>query len=459
VKTVSAGRWRRFLALFLLIAGAALLIVGLSQLVGNDGTSFLGLLSTRTPTPTATEPILPPPPTATTTDEPTSTGPAPAGKTPSPGSALTTATAPDSSEPTQPSAPSPASTVAARTEIPSSPAPTVAASAVATQEQASTATATATAMSVPTPAVDGLYSSHERLGVGGGMGDRGYGLARLLGFGWYVDWTVRADAFQAPGVEYVPMVRLRNGGFTPDRETLRRAAAALPGALWLIGNEPDVKWQDNIGPEAYAQVYHELYVFLKEIDPNCQIAIGGVSQPTPLRLRYLDRILQAYQERYGQSMPVDVWNVHNFILREEQDSWGVDIPPGMPDASGRLYEIADHDNLEIFRQQIVAFRQWMKERGQQDKPLIVTEYGILMPGEYGFPPNEVERFMLGTFEFFRTASDSSLGYPRDGYRLVQRWCWFSLADPRYPTGNLLVSREGGLTPLGEAFAAYASSLP
>jgi hypothetical protein len=314
-------------------------------------------------------------------------------------------------------------------------------------------------MAPPAPATASLYSLHRRLGVGGGVGDRGSELAGQLGFGWYVDWTVRADAFHAPGVEYVPMVRLRNGSFAPDRETLRRAAAAMPGALWLIGNEPDVKWQDNVGPEAYAEVYHDLYGFLKEIDPTCRIAIGGVSQPTPLRLRYLDRILQAYQARYGQPMPVDVWNVHNFILREERASWGVDIPPGMPDTNGRLYEIADHDNLEIFRQQIVDFRRWMKERGQQNRPLIVTEYGILMPGEYGFPPGQVERFMLATFEFFRTASDPKLGYPEDGFRLVQRWCWFSLADQRYPTGNLLVSQDGGLTSLGQAFAAYAPSRP
>jgi hypothetical protein len=174
-----------------------------------------------------------------------------------------------------------------------------------------------------------------------------------------------------------------------------------------------------------------------------------------LRLRYLDRILAAYQARYGQAMPVDVWNAHNFILHEERASWGVDIPPGMPDQAGRLRKIADHDDLEIFRQQIVDFRRWMAERGQQDKPLIVTEYGILMPADYGFPPERVEQFMLETFAYFRTAADPVLGYPADGYRLVQRWCWYSLADERYPTGNLLAPEGGALTALGEAFAAYA----
>jgi hypothetical protein len=96
--------------------------------------------------------------------------------------------------------------------------------------------------------------------------------------------------------------------------------------------------------------------------------------------------------------------------------------------------------------------------GQQDKPLIVTEYGLLMPAEYGFPAERVERFMLDTFGFFRTATNPDLGYAADGYRLVQRWCWYSVYDPRYPTGNLVLPDGSTLTPLGHAFAQYASSL-
>jgi hypothetical protein len=99
----------------------------------------------------------------------------------------------------------------------------------------------------------------------------------------------------------------------------------------------------------------------------------------------------------------------------------------------------------------------MKDRGQQNKPLIVSEYGILMPNDYGFPPERVRDFMLGTFRIFETTIDPDLGYPADGHRLVQRWCWFSLADTRYPTGNLIVAESGALTLVGEAFAAYAAS--
>jgi hypothetical protein len=255
------------------------------------------------------------------------------------------------------------------------------------------------------------------------------------------------------------MIRLNSGSPRPQGPALEAAVAAMPGALWLIGNEPDVQWQDNVTAERYAEHYHDLYAQLKELDPTCQVAIGGVSQPTPLRLGYLDRILDAYQERYGEPMPVDVWNVHNFILREERDSWGIGIPPGMPANSGELYEITDHDNMAIFRKQIVDFRRWMAGRGQRDKPLIVTEYGILMPSDYGFPPDRVERFMIDTFEFFRTATDPALGLPDDGNRLVQRWCWFSQADARYPTGDLVVPETGELTPLGNAFRDYALTTP
>jgi len=304
-----------------------------------------------------------------------------------------------------------------------------------------------------------LHSLQQRMGIGGIGFPVTQDLAYRLGFGWYLDWSANPSRFHSSEVEYVPMIRLKGGDPNPSGEALLAAVDALPGALWLIGNEPDVKWQDDVPPDVYARLYHDLYHLLKTRDPSCQVAIGGVSQPTPLRLRYLDRILEAYRMQYGQPMPVDVWNVHNFILREERDSWGVDIPPGMDENRGRLREIAEHDNLEIFRQQIVDFRRWMKSQGQQDRSLIVSEYGILMPNEYGFPPEQVERFMLATFDFFRTAADPELGYPADGHRLVQRWCWFSLADTRYPTGNLVWPDGGEFTRLGAAFQAYTHSSP
>jgi hypothetical protein len=273
--------------------------------------------------------------------------------------------------------------------------------------------------------------------------------------GWYLDWKAAEGRFQSTEVEYVPMIRLKGGEASPSGQVLLTIVDALPGALWLIGNEPDVEWQDNSTPAEYAEAYHDLYHLLKDRDPTCQVAIGGVTQPTPLRLRYLDAILSIYLERFGEPMPIDVWNVHNFILREERDAWGVGIPPGFVEDAGTLREIADHDDLAIFEEQLVAFRKWMADKGFQDKPLIVSEYGILMPGDYGFPPRKVERFMLDTFQLFTELADPDLGYPADDYRLVQRWCWYSLADDFYATGNLADPDSGQLTTLGEAFSRFA----
>jgi hypothetical protein len=309
----------------------------------------------------------------------------------------------------------------------------------------------------PTPSTAeraSLFSTRERFGVGVALPPIDQYDVRRLGAGWYVDWGVSPDPARPNDMEFVQMVRLNGGNYRPGMDSIAAAAEANPGSLWLIGNEPDVIWQDNATPTEYAQVYHDLYTFLKARDPSCLVAIGGISQPTPLRLRYLDMILEAYQRFYGQKMPVDVWNIHAFILREEKDSWGVDIPPGILDTKGILYEIEDHGDLEIFKRQIVDFRRWMKERVEGNKPLIVSEYGILMPEDYGFPYEMVRDFMYESFDYFLTAIDDNLGYPPDDNRLVQRWAWYSLSDTRYPTGNLFDPETKEITPLGRDYGSY-----
>jgi hypothetical protein len=69
----------------------------------------------------------------------------------------------------------------------------------------------------------------------------------------------------------------------------------------------------------------------------------------------------------------------------------------------------------------------------------------------------VRTFMLGTFDYFLSAADGALGMPSDGNRLVQRWCWYSLSDKQYPTGNLVNRTTGELSPLGQDFVDYLNS--
>lgn len=308
-----------------------------------------------------------------------------------------------------------------------------------------------------------LYpSANERLGFGvvGDITD--YDLAPLHA-GWYVNWGTARNLIHPEGMDFAHIIRVGDTIY-PSLAELRAIAAANPGGLWLVGNEPDCIWQDNVWPEQYAEQYHDIYYTLKAADPTCQVAIGGVVQPTPLRLEWLDRAWDGYRRRYGEDMPVDVWNVHNFILQERSGSWGCDIPPGIDATAGMLYDIQDHDNMDLFRGQILAFRRWMAEKGQRDKPLIVSEYGILFHEGLGYDYERVKRFMLATFDYFMNATDPEIGYPADGNRLVQRWAWYSLDDPsfeqnEYTTWSALYDPfpPYAIRSLGVEFGGYAAA--
>ncbi len=293
-----------------------------------------------------------------------------------------------------------------------------------------------------------------------------------LHIAWYSDTGTRMnppvvyDPQLGHTIEYVQLVWVTEGEFHPSLDELGRIADANPGSLWLIGNEPECVYQGNNTPEQYAQAYHQLYPFLKSRDPTARIAIGGVVEPTPLRLQWLDRVLNHYQSAYGQPMPVDVWNIHIQILQELRGSWGAEIPRGLTANMGRLYTIDDNDNIEIFKQLIAEFRIWMRDRGQRDKPLIITEFGVLMPPEYGFTPQRVNAFMNAAFNYLLTASSTSVGYAADANHLVQRWIWYSLNDQPYNAetgegynGSLFDYRNPSvITEVGVNFRSYTNAL-
>ena len=277
-------------------------------------------------------------------------------------------------------------------------------------------------------------------------------------FSQLLSWQVVPDPpFQ--DIPFWQMVRLDQDGIRGTTwEVIEQTIDANPGSYWLVGNEPDVIWQDNVTPERYAELYHEVYTFIKERDPEAQLVIGGVSQPTPLRRAYLDIILDSYQEKFDEPMPIDIWNVHAFTLREEADSWGVDIPPGMEGESGILYEIEDHNDVSIIRQNLIDFRAWMLERGYGDKPLVISEFGILMPEDYGFSTNVMGKFMVEAFELFLTEANET-GYKPDNNHLVQWWFWYVLfEEDYYPYSRLFDTTNGEFTPLGEIWTAYLHDL-
>ena len=332
--------------------------------------------------------------------------------------------------------------------------------------------------------VSGLSANYAncRFGVGGNV--NGYDVA-ALNVGWHMDWSAQISPTHPNGADYLQMVRLKpelaGYSFTPPTGTLQIIAAANPGAIWLIGNEPDSPWQDKLWPEEYARAYHHLHNLIKQTDPSARIGVGGIVQPTPLRFQYLDRFLAAYQQFYGQRPPADLWNIHSYILREIDASdpdaypngaqyavWGAYIPPGITATRGVLYTYSDMFSTAIFQQRLLGFRTWLRDRGYRDTPLYITEYGELFPyppyvsahyyDEYGVPVAEgrVAAFMTSTFDILLDLTDPATGYPADANRLVQRWLWYSVSDTGF--GGPLFDPNTQRRPLGDAFSSYTHAI-
>lgn len=319
-----------------------------------------------------------------------------------------------------------------------------------------------------------------RFGVGGAIST--YAVS-ALNFGWYMDWGLQLQPARPSGAEYVQMVRLT--GNVPSTGTVQAIVDQNPGTLWLIGNEPDSPWQDSLLPETYARAYHDWYQLIKQRDPSARIGVGSIVQPTALRLRYLDRVLTAYQANYEARLPADVWSTHSYILREidpsdpdalngTQSVWGAYIPPGFAETRGELYTFSQMFDQNIFRQRLIDFRAWLAARGYRNTPLYITEFGTLFP----YPPYTIDAgglytwtdelnqpiietrtsaFMTTAFNTLLSLTDTNIGYPADSNRLVQRWIWYSFDDKAY--GGLLFDPiTGGRRPLGDDFAAYTQAI-
>ncbi len=360
-----------------------------------------------------------------------------------------------------------------------------------------------------------------------------------LDAGWYVNFSASTWGQTVHSASFAPVIRIRQeilaGGARTDNYTvtpplafsfrneqggvqagLGRLVSSNPGHYWLVGNEVDVNnfVQDNTMPQVYARAYHDIYTYIKKIDPTAKVAIAGLSMMTPGRLQYLSIVWDTYRSIYGQYMPVDIWNMHLYILEERNDAdplgygdgkvaLGTDPAlakltsarnPALCPALGAADTAAndprldvhcrsEHDSVRIFREQVVAMRQWMKERGQQNKPLIISEFGLLYPyvkddngqwfllDEHGqpFAPARVTKYLRDTIAYLETAKDPNLGYPADGNRLVQQWLWFSIVTGPETSGgssNLInwdtfqgmtPGDPAALTMMGQAFQQAANA--
>jgi hypothetical protein len=222
--------------------------------------------------------------------------------------------------------------------------------------------------------------------------------------------------------------------------------------------------------------YYELATLIRRLNPTARIAFGSIVQPTPIRLRYLERAWIELVTQAGSpvaaSKLIDFWSIHGFILNEKVNSWGTGIPPGFENDYNDAIEIVDYADtysIEIFQQRVSAMRSWMVDIGERNKQLWITEYGSLFPpidppgGPDYVNVSDVDTaaFMLATFNFMLSATDEQTGLPGDGNRLVQRWFWYSLNDHRYNFGGSVFDPDTGNLPtwVGQKFIEYQSLYP
>ncbi len=314
-----------------------------------------------------------------------------------------------------------------------------------------------------------------RFGITSVHGYDGYPL-ESLGVAAYLDWGASGNPDLPPGIEYIRVLRLRDDLYPQELAGLPALLAAHPGSLWVVGNEPDTTYggQDDLLPEVYADRYYEMARIIRRSDRSARIAFGSIVQPTPIRIRYLERAWQRLVELAGSpaqaSSLVDIWSIHSFILNENPGHWGTGIPRGFETDWGDaviITDFADTYSISIFQARLVDIRTWMAGIGERDKELWITEYGSLFPPvdppggpDYENVSDELTTgFMLATFDFMLGAADDQTGLPADGNHLVQRWFWYSLNDHRYNFGGTLFDPDNGNLPtlVGGGFMDYQST--
>jgi len=228
---------------------------------------------------------------------------------------------------------------------------------------------------------------------------------RSVGASWTYDYRVSATT--QGDVEYVQSIWRPTPGSAPASAVV---AQQRPGATWLVGNEPDHAGQSALTPAEYAANYKLIYRAIKAADPTAKVYAGGISTVSPLRLAWLDAMLAAY----GEPFELDGWHIHPYIL-PEACGWGVGIPVGIPPtvAQGRGCEYGSrHGDPTALIEQVKAFRQWSIAKGLK-RPIIVSEFGILLTPANGYDEAKIMAFMSKTVRWLNNC------------RYVTRFAWFS----------------------------------
>jgi hypothetical protein len=281
-----------------------------------------------------------------------------------------------------------------------------------------------------------------------------------LEISWYQNWShvpwwnkeIKRPEY-IPGVQFVPTVGA--WAYLEGKETdasLRDMISKCPdcfpdGTLWIIGNELQIdkfSWLREgvalnppraITPTEYAVKYKKYYDIIKGINFSFKIAVGVTYDKPPYWSEFLRETRLAYESLYGVRMPIDVYTMHAYMSD----------PP-----------------LKEVQLLVGNKRARMKEYGDQDKPLYMTETGALTDAAHNpyFTVDQIKAFMDDVFEYLATETSVEYGAPSDGFHMVQKWAWFALtagsgSDPDYwEKTDLFEYQDGSINSLGVNYAAF-----
>jgi hypothetical protein len=274
-----------------------------------------------------------------------------------------------------------------------------------------------------------------------------------VGARWWYDYGDWAGA-RSPRRLRLVRVGAERPAVAPEK--LARAAAAVPGGTWQIGNEPNVLLQDLLDPAAYATLYHDYYLAIKGADPSAKVLAGGVlswdftctgCDGIPSGHEWTAAFWSAYRAQYGSDPPADGWAMHPYLI--------------------------DWDNLPMhdFQKtiaQVSGMRSFLDAKGHTEAPIWLTEVGVIWGCE-GIAPRPdgkvdcvnyradlMEDYMVGVLEWLAAHAEA---------QHLEHWFWY-VSAPRPETyatmfaGIALFEAKGMARPsrFGELYRRYSSRL-
>lgn len=275
-----------------------------------------------------------------------------------------------------------------------------------------------------------LYTPKQRFGLGVN-GEHSNQALKNLNLGWEMNWGYkRYNNFSE--IEYAPMIGVSAGfnEFTSYKEfkskileeKVNNPQITAAGTAFLIGNEIGLRVAsggEDYPAAAYVDKLKKYIGYITrletELGVDLKIAFGSVIPGFDVHIKrknpeelvngveYAQSVISQYQQKYGTKPPVDIFQVHPYNF------------------------LTTATNFDKFKNQITAYRNFMKRNGYQDKELWITEWGNLddesQQSETTFAKGM--DYMVKTVDWLWSSKDANLGMPSDGNRLVQRWAWFT----------------------------------